>query len=386
MIKNILMVYGINQYGVLNIFGEELETEWTNMGLKVHKVYLDGRSQRLQMDEMDLVFSFNGIGIREFVENNILLNENTFVWSFYLDHPMWHHNRLLTRYRNSICSFVDRNHVRYASRFYKESGYPLFVPHGGINKGNRKKWCEKTYEVVFLGTYSPAVESLTILQNYNKSMVELLIGVVEEWCSCYTNTLEEALARRLKDVGIMLSDKEFRETMWQINFLDQYVRNQERFDVIESLISAGIKVHVFGNGWDKFDTQHKDFLMVHENVEHEEALRIMADSKIVLNILPRFADGSHERVFTAMAQGSVCVTDRNIYLEESLEDGKNIIFYSKSEPEELVDKVRRILDGRIDGEKIASNAFEKSNTEHLWRNRAHEILRVANGCVKESTN
>ena len=52
----------------------------------------------------------------------------------------------------------------------------------------------------------------------------------------------------------------------------------------------------------------------------------MRDARIALNVMPWFKDGAHDRVFTAMLQGTAALTDDSRYLREECRDGENICF------------------------------------------------------------
>lgn len=45
-------------------------------------------------------------------------------------------------------------------------------------------------------------------------------------------------------------------------------------------------------------------------------MQAMRDARIALNVMPWFKDGAHDRVFTAMLQGTAALTDDSRYLRE----------------------------------------------------------------------
>ncbi len=103
---------------------------------------------------------------------------------------------------------------------------------------------------------------------------------------------------------------------------------------------------------------------------------MMGDSKIVLNTLPWFRDGSHERVFNAMLSGAVAVSETTQYLEEALPSDAWVSF--DLSPESLEGLAQRILalladESRLQG--IASAGYEAALSAHTWENRAQELHR-----------
>ena len=115
-------------------------------------------------------------------------------------------------------------------------------------------------------------------------------------------------------------------------------------------------------------------MIIHGNVGYEESLHIMADSKIVLNNMPLFADGSHERVFSIMASESICLTDSNPYLRENFQDKTALFYYDWSNMDKLSILIQDIMGGKYNADEIICNGREKTLKNHMWANRAREIL------------
>ena len=76
-------------------------------------------------------------------------------------------------------------------------------------------------------------------------------------------------------------------------------------------------------------------------------VQAMRDARIALNVMPWFKDGAHDRVFTAMLQGTVALTDDSRYLREECRDGENICFYSLRALEQLPDQVVSLLEDPV---------------------------------------
>lgn len=101
---------------------------------------------------------------------------------------------------------------------------------------------------------------------------------------------------------------------------------------------------------------------------------IMKSAKIVLNVMPGFKDGSHDRILSAMLAKSVCLTDKSKYLMEEFKDGEDIAFYSLSELTKLPDIVRDLLSDEERLKEIAENGYKKAVENHTWEKRARQIL------------
>lgn len=374
--KKILMVLGRTQYGVLNIFIQQMADAFKEMGIAVdicdkrNTVY---RNTKQYIERYDAVISFNGAWCRDSTEA-LLWNQNIPVWSFLVDHPVWQDNKLMSDNRNQIISCVDRNHVEYVKEIYPNNNHVFFIPHGGIITDSHTAWEEKIYDVSFFGTYQKPESFLENMLELNEMMQEILIRIVERLYIQADCTLEGELRKELERVEIDISKEEFRNLMCELKFIDSYVRSMKRHDVIETLLCSGIVVDVFGNGWEEFESEHRRNLRIHGAVEHEKVLEEMARSKIVLNVMPLFADGSHERVFTTMGTRSICFTDESRYLRENFVDKEEIFFYSMQELELLPKQVKDVLEEKYNIAAILERAFEKVSKYHTWKNRAKDII------------
>ena len=150
--------------------------------------------------------------------------------------------------------------------------------------------------------------------------------------------------------------------------------DETKEECLEVLAKAGFKVKIYGNGWDKADFA-KNF-EVYPAINFNDLLKIIARSKIVLNIVPSFVEGSHERVFTAMLNGAVAVTDRNIYYEKEFAENKNIVMYSWGKLNERPDKITDLLKNEEKRERIAEAGYKEATKKHTWTARALSIIQM----------
>ena len=89
--------------------------------------------------------------------------------------------------------------------------------------------------------------------------------------------------------------------------------------------------------------------------------------------MPWFKDGAHDRVFNAMANGSLCLTDHSIYLDEILTEGENVAFYDLKDLNALPDIAKKLLANEKRMERIARNGFELTMGEHTWACRVRQL-------------
>ena len=92
-----------------------------------------------------------------------------------------------------------------------------------------------------------------------------------------------------------------------------YIREK----IIKTLIESGIKVDVFGDSWKKSPYADNKNLIIHDDIDFEKGLDIMAQSRISLNVMSWHKGGMTERIANAMLNYSVCVTDETSYINSA---------------------------------------------------------------------
>ena len=182
----------------------------------------------------------------------------------------------------------------------------------------------------------------------------------------------EAVAERhiLRELG-EVSPEEMRGAIAGMVLADICVRSCFRGKIISHLAESGIKVHVFGADWDKLPCKKPENLISSGKVVDSAAcVEAVSDARIALNIMPWFKDGVHDRVFTAMLQRAVPLTDKSLFLEERFTDGENIAFYDLAAWRELPEIVRGLLAEPERAQRLAAAGYEAAVREHTWQQRA----------------
>lgn len=384
-IKKIVIILGQTQYEVLTRFAEKLFDGFQKLGIDVDVI--DNRypykfETNKLLSDYDMFFSFNGMGKRELTEG-CLHNPNILVWKFFVDHPLYQDKRLLNVQRNTISSFIDMKHVSYVKEMYPNNPYVFFTPHGGELYNNVIPFSERRHNISFFGSYTKPESFLEGFKNYDENMHKLFEVIINRLYFETSNTLEEILAEELGRRQIILSKEEFRSTMSELDFVYGYVRNIKRHNIIATLLQSGIKVDVFGNGWEDFESENKSLLCMHGNVDYTTALQEMANSKIVLNVMPLYTEGSHERVFTVMGMKSIMLTDSSRYLANECQDKEHLFYYSLQNLSELPKLVNDILNEKYNISQILDNAYNLVAEKHTWEIRAKQIIDLAESFITE---
>ncbi len=377
----ILILKGQSRYDVLRIFSDTMASAFKKLGNDVE--IFDGtvedvtaQLQHTKLQYYDLVFSFNGIMVDSC--DIILNNPDTLFWSFLVDHPYYHHIRLRVPHKNHIVSCIDHTHVQYLKQYYPNIKASYFMPHGGnVPSTPLKDYNDRKYNVVFLGSYSdtqPLETSISQLPDLVKMIVN---EVIKNYYSIWTEPLENLYQYEFKKYQLDLSKEELSAFLNEISYVDEYIRAINRELILNTLTANGIVVDVFGANWEHYECPNPENLRIHGHLGYTEALEVMCNSKLVLNPLPLFTNGSHERVFTSMLCGAVCVSEQNMYLSKEFTDGENIAFFQMQNLLQLPKIIQALLDHPSEAASIAEKGHALAAEHHTWEKRAEDLLEIA---------
>ncbi len=375
----IVLYKGQSQYDVLRVFTDQLAEAFRRLQQKTVVVDLIAADAEEQLKKAfsqpcDFVFSFNGIGIDIKLGEKSLYDAlgTVFVYAL-VDDPLHHIPRLETPCNNVLVTCVDRYHI-YIMPYLNQYRTFGFLPHGGcvLKDDNTEK--ERDVDILFSGSFRDPEEYYQTWKDYPIVMRKILEDTIEnalgkenQWL---TTSVQEVIAARNLYLDPYLSKK----LLMILPLADRYIRMKRRKECLEVLAKAGFKIKVFGNGWDKASFV-KNF-EVHPAINFNDLLKIIARSKIVLNIVPSFIEGSHERVFTAMLNRAVAVTDCNTYYEKEFVADKNIVTYSWGKLNELPDKIYDLLKNEEKRKRIAEEGYKEAIKNHTWTVRALSIIQM----------
>lgn len=378
----ILYVIGASQYDSTAMFMQEMEEYMRDAGWQTD--LLDGRDEqeyekqrdRIIQNQYDVIFTINGMLLEEdsSLGQVLLQNQNVIYCTYLMDHPLIHYQRLQTAYPYVFLLSPDRLHTAYTDCYLKNIWGTAFLPHAGCQNQGVLPYQQRNIDLSFMGSYIPLNQIRQQFQSYPREMCLLMETAADILVREPERTLEEAVDICFEKYEVELREEDVPDVLAEFRVVDRYIRSYYRDAVIRTLVEAGIRVDVYGDGWERFQTDAKEYLCIHPAVSYQESLDIISHSKISLNIMPWFKDGSHDRVFTAMLNGAICLTDTSAYLEEQLREREHVYFYSLKGLRYLPAKVRDILDHPEQSAKIAAAGRELALQRHTWGNRAAEVM------------
>ena len=379
-IQKILMIQGESQYDAISCFMNEHADVFRQLVCRVDNlggITKDALDRTIYFEEYDVVLSF--FGITSVLYDAINRNPNTLFFLFLVDHPYYRYDWLAEQHRNLIVSCIDRNHCNFLQKYYKNIDAVQFVPHGGnLSEKPPKPFADREIDVAFFGTCSASNEYKSIVDQMSEDIMKIMDATIARVMQGECIPAEEILIQELRSGGIELSEAQLLELFVVLAFADTYIRAKQREKLILHLAKSGLEVHVYGNGWEKDELAQYENIKRHGAVSYTEALDIMTNTKIVINKMPLFLDGSHERVFTAMLNGAVCCTDESGYWKQEFIDGESICFYDFHDLDNLENIIKELLLNLDKAGKIAQNGYDIAIHKHQWKNRAEQILEICN--------
>lgn len=376
MKKRALFVFTWNQYDV--VFEMMKQIAWyleSAMGYEVGYCGVGEDYQKKRLEEWEFIFSTQGA---EFAFLPEVDNKKHFTWL--CDHPM----HVLARFveyqdkKNVYIGCVDRSHVEYLNRYYGiEKG--CYIPHFGWKAEKCIPYEQRSIDIFFPATYTDwEMEVKPRYEGLEGPLQVITEKVIEYMRESPLTNIESAFDIVLRSFGEIETDGLVRECMEFVGeYVDSYWRCLHRKRIVLALLEAGMHLTVCGRGWNrlKAESDYGDNLQIlAEEMPYVETIEKIADSKMVLNIMPGFKEGLHERVAMATMNGAVCFTDRSIHMSTLFEANEGVVFYDVKKPEELVQKIKRLQAHPQEAMRVAKNGQDIAEKELTVKNFVNSML------------
>lgn len=366
----------------LNLFTGQLKRGFLELGYEIYDFDLSQIYESLNMlvkymqdHPITAMVSFNNPFFSSTTPSGENLLEKLGVPSvnILVDHPFWYHDEILMHApANGAILCVDRNHMNYVHRFYPHIPINGFLPLGGVSfQSTHKPISERKIDVLYAGSLKEADVSADF-SGWDfpvKQILEHLIVHTED-------TIEDVIEQELLKAGVILTDEELRKFISLSVNIENLISSYYREKVVSSIAKAGISLELYGEGWGGCDWINLPNVRYGGWISPEEIIVMMEDTKIVLNSMPWFRDGGHDRVFNAMMCGAVAVSETTRYFEEVLPPDTWESF--ELTPESLAELPLRVEDLLSDVDrmqKIANAGHDLAVAEHTWKSRALELHR-----------
>ncbi len=400
MTKTLLFIQGI--YDTIDLFIEAFSYAFEQSGCICHRIDIRDESHAMMQlkkiieeEGIDGVVTFNNIGYNlSFTEGEIIWEkQNIPFFNILMDHPFHYAYPLEHAPSTSVVFCTDRNHVDYLHRFYPNLKHVDFMPHAGMEADITEPSQAGTCHLCHQGTaYHPAVKERSIDVLYagglSKYVAEGLVpdlGEITEFDAFLLTqevlsdlmqhphqTTEHAIETYLLSIGKQYTDEELKHWITELRFIDSYATSFYREQSVRILAENGIKVAVFGGGWERCEWAENPNLIYGGKVLAPQVLELMNHSKIVLNTMTWYKNGIHDRIINGMLAKSVVVTDESDYLKESFLKAEKqcLVSFGLPQIQSLPGVVEDLLIHPEQMTEIAENGYQYAKANHTWQQRA----------------
>lgn len=375
-----------SELDTLNLFSDQLKKGFESLGYEIFEFDLQESMLSLgrlydfvQKGSVTAMIGFN----LPFFGMQLPNGEN--IWevldipciNILVDHPYWYHNILMRTPQVGVVLNIDRKHSQYVERFYPHIPFTGFLPHGGTPAEHKlKPMTERTIDVLYAGSLFAdyAISQKPDFTRFPFPAEEICQESIAFLLAHPGNTIESVVEEQLLQNDIVLPDEELRQFISSCVYIERVVSSYYREKIVGDMAKAGIALTLYGEGWLRCDWLGLPNVSYGGRISPKEVLEKMEDSKIVLNTMPWFKDGSHERIFNAMLRGAVVVSETSSYLEEVLPDNAWVPFgLSQDNLADLPYRVSELLSDEEKLQAIALAGYDLAYPEHTWQARAQEL-------------
>ena len=366
-------------------FTYQMREEFQRLGHEVYTFNLSKTSESLtglmrfvESGNTALVcFNFHGI-----TPGDIFLDEQDGSWfwdgigctcyNIVVDHPFYYHRFLDMAPKRYVHISIDRKHDAYMQRYFPEKLRIPFLPLAGTeyHPEGYLPISERKTDIVFTGNYSSPHKFDKYIKRLGDEYEAFYRGILEELIAHPEQTLEDVAEKHIRREIPEVTEEELKETMGNLIFLDLYIRSYVRGKAVQVLVDAGLKVEVYGDGWDELECAHPENIIDGQGVNSETCLQKISGAKISLNVMPWFKDGAHDRVFNTLLNGALLLSDDSIYLREILRDGENCILFDLENIEQMPERIKALLADEEKMQRMADKGYEMAKSAHTWAHRA----------------
>ncbi len=383
---DIAVLLGRSQYDVTRCFAQCLGCGFEQLGHNV--VFWDAADGSLSIDRgrpLDVVFSLNAAGFSDGVGSQdsfysqlgriLNLDKIVFLWHI-VDNPIYHLKRLEAAVNNRMVFFVDQSFPALVRDVLKiDAGWMGFMPHAGVRLPELGSE-EITRDIDVLFTSSAFNKPERVFEKaFDKVTIDFMSDVMDYMIADRANkSIWESILSVAARSGYE-PDIWGRDTIvFMIYKIDSYLRDFQKYRLLESVLHLGLKVHVYGKNWENHFLADK--LLGKREVLFSEIPLLNARAKLALNSNGNLTHGSHERVFNAMINGAIPLIDGSSYYEE-LFPGVCLSIGDKKEIGKILQDENYFAGKSQTAQKIAL-------ASHTWQHRAERMLDAVKKYQKEN--
>lgn len=383
--KVILLTGGVE---TLTFFSQEIGRTLAKEGYQIFYYELKkggavlGRLKKFIKPRETMLLTFNFMGLSKEDEFYNLIHG--YLWEQYqvdiynilVEHPLYYHKQFGTPILGYRHISIDRNHENYIRRYYPNVKICGFLPLAGteLDVAHGLPEGKRDIPVLMTGNYREPLSYEPYIQRIDKEYAEFYYGIARDMIENPKHPIEETVRMFCEKEMDEISDENFRDILANMGFIDLFVRNTVRGEVVKLLVDSGITVHAVGSGWDLLKCNCPENLILHPMADSKLCLEYIKRARISLNVMPGFKDGAHDRIFSGILNGAVSVSDSSTYLNEILPPGCGICYYDLQNLQKLPSMIERLWKKPQNMKLILKKGYQEVKKNHIWENRAMQII------------
>lgn len=359
----IIVFYGNDLcYNTLNIFAQNIAAFLKERGNAVVLInaytdpeILKNELHRCAEEKVDAAIAFN-------VDGRILACRDTInelgipLYDWIVDHPCDHIKVLEANVDNLNAIVLDRDHKGFIERHIDNVKRVEMIPLGGLLYPGNDDFCEESYAnrkygLIFTGSYVPYYQFEDSILSLPDRMRKMTVMMIEYMLGNRDVNNEEALNHALQEVigTDQVPPNVYRECAYYTSNSNIYVRHYVREEILRYIVDAGIRIDIFGPGWERIGFDKK--------------------TNVVL----------HDRIPTAMMNGSAVVSDSSRYIDEVFQTGKQdreIFLFDINKPQSIPEYIAKCLSDERELFNTAKRGREKAISQLKWENRVDKLIKA----------
>lgn len=368
-------------YNILNLLADQLADALRSCGQQVIVFDVEKEGNQALTQWIDCRFKAI-IGVQTYVFSIMMQDKETNLhdlitgpkYNIILDHPSLMKEHIENGPKDYYLLLHDRNYISFAKYYYSMVKECIYLPPGGTLP--LKGMAEKIYDITFIGSYynyRDRLFDIAAFERPKRFLAARFLLLMRRNPDC---PAELAFQKALDYYHISLDNDGFLSLFFELRLASFCIMHYYREKIIRTLLDAGIEIHVYSPTWHNAPFFGHEKLICHPALNAEESLKVMAQSRISLNVMSWHKDGLTERVLNAMLCRSVVLSDRSTALETNFSNGNDLLLFSLHQIHQLPGLVKGLLadDARL--EAIANHGFEKAFANHQWKNRAERFLEI----------
>lgn len=384
----------------LDFFSWEMGKTFTELGYAVffydlkNEAYSSRKLRKFLKPGVTAMVTFNFEGLDR--EPGVYREGEGYIWDAYripcyniaADHPYYYHEKLKYLPARYYHISIDRFHQSYFKTYYPEYREAGFLPLAGTGapqeEGAELLEADRPYGILLTGNYTPPSFCEPYIHGINEEYAAFYQGIIDELLKHPGQTVEETALRHCERELGSVDPGDLRQVFHRMVFIDLYVRNYWRGNVVRTLVDAGLPVDVVGKGWEALSCLHPENLRIHPQTDSASCLAMLAKARLSVNVMPWFKDGAHDRVFSSILNGAVCLTDESGYLCEELKDGEGVCYYDLKHLNALPKMALELLGDEEKRRTSIRRGAAKAGEKHLWKHRAGRLAAwMEENCAKD---